>query len=138
MAVCGRARESAKSKQLQKILFEDMGLKPTKKTKTGSYTTNAAALQVLRDRSYGNDRACQFLDALLLHREKNKLKQIVQTLIDATNRSDGRIHTTFEQTVAATGRLSSVDPNLQNIPNRDPAGREIRSALCPVRVLSRC
>ncbi len=118
-------------KQLQKILFEDMGLKPTKKTKTGSYTTNAAALQVLRDRSYGNDRACQFLDALLLHREKNKLKQIVQTLIDATNRSDGRIHTTFEQTVAATGRLSSVDPNLQNIPNRDPAGREIRSAFVP-------
>ena len=108
-----------------------MGLKPTKKTKTGSYTTNAAALQVLRDRSYGNDRACQFLDASLLHREKNKLKQIVQTLIDATNRSDGRIHTTFEQTVAATGRLSSVDPNLQNIPNRDPAGREIRSAFVP-------
>ena len=118
-------------KQLQKILFEDMGLKPTKKTKTGSYTTNAAALQTLRDRSYDNDSACQFLDALLLHREKNKLKQIVQTLIDATNGSDGRIHTTFEQTVAATGRLSSVDPNLQNIPNRDPAGREIRSAFVP-------
>ena len=118
-------------KQLQKILFEDMGLKPTKKTKTGSYTTNAAALQTLRDRSYDNDRACQFLDALLMHREKNKLKQIVQTLIEATNRKDGRIHTTFEQTVAATGRLSSVDPNLQNIPNRDPAGREIRSAFVP-------
>ena len=118
-------------KQLQKILFEDMGLKPTKKTKTGSYTTNAAALQALRNRSCDNDSACQFLDALLLHREKNKLKQIVQTLIDATNRSDGRIHTTFEQTVAATGRLSSVDPNLQNIPNRDPAGREIRSAFVP-------
>lgn len=118
-------------KQLRKILFEDMGLKPTKKTKSGSYTTNAAALQTLRDRSYDNDRACQFLDALLMHREKNKLKQIVQTLIDATNRRDGRIHTTFEQTVAATGRLSSVDPNLQNIPNRDPAGREIRSAFVP-------
>lgn len=118
-------------KQLQKILFEDMGLKPTKKTKTGSYTTNAAALQMLRDRSYDNDRACQFLDALLMHREKNKLKQIVQTLIESTNRKDGRIHTTFEQTVAATGRLSSVDPNLQNIPNRDPAGREIRSAFVP-------
>jgi len=118
-------------KQLRKILFEDMGLRPTKKTKSGSYTTNAAALQTLRDRSYDNDRACQFLDALLMHREKNKLKQIVQTLIDATNRRDGRIHTTFEQTVAATGRLSSVDPNLQNIPNRDPAGREIRSAFVP-------
>ena len=118
-------------KQLRKILFEDMGLKPTKKTKSGSYTTNAAALQTLRDRSYDNDRACQFLDALLMHREKNKLKQIVQTLIDATNKRDGRIHTTFEQTVAATGRLSSVDPNLQNIPNRDPAGREIRSAFVP-------
>ncbi len=61
MAVCGRARESASPKQLQKILFEDMGLKPTKKTKTGSYTTNAAALQVLRDRSYGNDRLVSFL-----------------------------------------------------------------------------
>lgn len=118
-------------KQLRRILFEDMGLKPTKKTKSGSYTTNAAALQTLRDRSYGNDRACQFLDALLLHREKNKLKQIVQTLIDTTNRRDGRIHTTFEQTVAATGRLSSVDPNLQNIPNRDPEGRRIRSAFVP-------
>lgn len=118
-------------KQLRKILFEDMGLKPTKKTKSGSYTTNAAALQTLRDRSYDNDCACQFLDALLMHREKNKLKQIVQTLIDATNKHDGRIHTTFEQTVAATGRLSSVDPNLQNIPNRDPAGREIRSAFVP-------
>ncbi len=118
-------------KQLQKVLFEDMGLKPTKKTKSGSYSTNAAALQTLRDRSYGNDRACQFLDALLMHREHNKLKQIVQTLIDATNKRDGRIHTTFEQTVAATGRLSSVDPNLQNIPNRNAAGREIRSAFVP-------
>ena len=118
-------------KQLQKVLFEDMGLKPTKKTKSGSYSTNAAALQTLRDRSYGNDRACQFLDALLMHREHNKLKQIVQTLIDATDKRDGRIHTTFEQTVAATGRLSSVDPNLQNIPNRNAAGREIRSAFVP-------
>lgn len=118
-------------KQLQKVLFEDMGLKPTKKTKSGSYSTNAAALQTLRDRSYGNDRACQFLDALLMHREHNKLKQIVQTLSDAINKRDGRIHTTFEQTVAATGRLSSVDPNLQNIPNRNAAGREIRSAFVP-------
>lgn len=113
-------------KQLQKVLFEDMGLKPTKRTKSGSYTTNAAALQDLYVKSVDNERANGFLGALLRHREINKLKQIVQTLIDATNTSDERIHTTFEQTVAATGRLSSVDPNLQNIPNRNAAGREIR------------
>ena len=118
-------------KQLQKVLFEDMGLKPTKRTKSGSYTTNAAALQDLYVKSVDNERANGFLGALLRHREINKLKQIVQTLIDATNTSDERIHTTFEQTVAATGRLSSVDPNLQNIPNRNAAGREIRRVFVP-------
>lgn len=118
-------------KQLQKVLFEDMGLKPTKRTKSGSYTTNAAALQDLYVKSVDNERANGFLGALLRHREINKLKQIVQTLIDATNTSDERIHTTFEQTVAATGRLSSVDPNLQNIPNRNVAGREIRGVFVP-------
>ena len=117
--------------QLQKVLFEDMGLKPTKRTKSGSYTTNAAALQDLYVKSVDNERANGFLGALLRHREINKLKQIVQTLIDATNTSDERIHTTFEQTVAATGRLSSVDPNLQNIPNRNAAGREIRGVFVP-------
>lgn len=118
-------------KQLQKVLFEDMGLKPTKRTKSGSYTTNAAALQDLYVKSVDNERANGFLGALLRHREINKLKQIVQTLIDATDTSDERIHTTFEQTVAATGRLSSVDPNLQNIPNRNAAGREIRGVFVP-------
>ena len=118
-------------KQLQKVLFEDMGLKPTKRTKSGSYTTNAAALQDLYVKSVDNERANGFLGALLRHREINKLKQIVQTLIDATNTSDERIPTTFEQTVAATGRLSSVDPNLQNIPNRNAAGREIRGVFVP-------
>ena len=118
-------------KQLQAVLFDDMGLKPTKKTKSGSYTTNASALQDLAVRSVGNERANGFLTALLRHRETNKLKQIVQSLIDAVNPDDGRIHTTFEQTVAATGRLSSVDPNLQNIPNRNAEGREIRSAFVP-------
>ena len=118
-------------KQLQKVLFEDMGLKPTKRTKSGSYTTNAAALQDLYVKSVDNERANGFLGALLRHREINKLKQIVQTLIDATNTSDERIHTTFEQTVATTGRLSSVDPNLQNIPNRNAAGREIRGVFVP-------
>ncbi|BDR54482.1 DNA polymerase I [Bombiscardovia apis] len=115
-------------KQLQKVLFEDMGLKPTQRTKNGSYSTAAAALQKLYLTSVNNVRANDFLGALLRHRETNKLKQIVNSLMDAVNQRDGRIHTTFEQTVAATGRLSSVEPNLQNIPNKNAAGREIRSA----------
>lgn len=118
-------------KQLQAVLFEEMGLHPTKKTKGGSFSTNASALQDMYLKSVGNDRANAFLGALLRHRETNKLKQIVQTLIDSVNMRDLRIHTTFEQTVAATGRLSSVDPNLQNIPNRNASGREIRSAFVP-------
>lgn len=76
-------------------------------------------------------KASQFLGALLKHRETNKLKQIVQSLIDSARYEDGRIHTTFEQTIAATGRLSSSDPNLQNIPNRNVVGREIRAAFIP-------
>ncbi|OZG69038.1 DNA polymerase I [Bifidobacterium eulemuris] len=131
---CAGTRVNLQSpKQLAKVLYEDLDLKPTKRTKSGSYTTNAAVLQELyvKSASEGDERASGFLGALLRHRETNKLKQIVATLIDATNRKDGRIHTTFEQTVAATGRLSSVDPNLQNIPNRNAAGREIRSAFVP-------
>lgn len=118
-------------KQLQQVLFEDMGLKPLRRTKSGSYTTNAATLQSLYAKSVDNERANNFLGALLRHRETNKLKQIAATLIDTVNPDDMRIHTTFEQTVAATGRLSSTDPNLQNIPNRNAAGREIRSAFVP-------
>lgn len=118
-------------KQLQKVLFEEMGLKPSRRTKSGSYTTNAATLQSLYVKYANDEKASDFLGALLRHRETNKLKQIVQTLMDAVNTRDGRIHTTFEQTVAATGRLSSVDPNLQNIPNRNATGREIRSAFVP-------
>ena len=118
-------------KQLSKVLFDDMGLVPTHRTKTGSYSTNVSVLQDLYIKSVNNERANDFLGALLKHRETNKLKQIVQTLREAVNPRDGRLHTTYEQTVAATGRLSSVDPNLQNIPNRDARGREIRSAFVP-------
>ncbi|MDF7665201.1 DNA polymerase I [Bifidobacterium sp. ESL0745] len=118
-------------KQLQTVLFDEMGLKPSRKTKSGSYTTNAATLQDLYVKYAQDEQASNFIGALLRHRETNKLKQIAQTLLDSTNRKDGRIHTTFEQTVAATGRLSSVDPNLQNIPNRNATGREIRSAFVP-------
>ncbi|MEJ5922246.1 DNA polymerase I [Bifidobacterium thermophilum] len=128
----GREINLQSPKQLRTILFEDLGLKPLRRTKSGQYTTDAATLTALYARSAnGNERANDFLGALLRHRETNKLRQIVQTLIDATNQRDSRIHTTFEQTVAATGRLSSVDPNLQNIPNRNVAGREIRSAFVP-------
>ncbi|MCI1936007.1 MAG: DNA polymerase I [Bifidobacteriaceae bacterium] len=126
----GREINLQSPKQLQSLLFEDMGLSPTRKTKTG-YTTNAAALQELYIRSVHNERANTFLGALLRYRETNKLKQIVQTLIEAVNVHDGRIHTTFEQTIAATGRLSSTNPNLQNIPNRNIEGREIRSVFVP-------
>lgn len=118
-------------KQLGTVLFEEMGLAPTKKTKKGSYTTNAAALQTLFEQAEEGTAASDFLGAVLRYRETNKLKQIVQTLMDAINPRDGRIHTTFTQTVTATGRLSSVDPNLQNIPNRNAAGREIRSGFVP-------
>lgn len=118
-------------KQLGVVLFEEMKLNPTKKTKRGSYSTNAKALTTLYAASEEGSRPNEFLGALLRHREVNKLRQIVQTLIDAINPLDGRIHTTFTQTVAATGRLSSVDPNLQNIPNRNAAGRDIRSAFVP-------
>lgn len=118
-------------KQLQAVLFDEMGLTPSRKTKSGSYTTNAATLQNLYVKYANDEKASDFLGALLRHRETNKLKQITQTLLEAVNPKDGRIHTTFEQTVAATGRLSSVDPNLQNIPNRNATGREIRSAFVP-------
>lgn len=129
---CAGSRINLQSpKQLSHVLFEDMGLKPSRRTKTGSYTTNAAALQDLYVAYADDERASGFLGALLRHRETNKLKQIVATLVEATNPADGRIHTTFEQTVAATGRLSSADPNLQNIPNRNAAGREIRGAFVP-------
>nr|WP_193345971.1 DNA polymerase I [Bifidobacterium cuniculi] len=118
-------------KQVGTVLFEEMGLEPTKKTKKGSYSTNAAALQTLFERSEEGSRDNRFLGALLRHRETNKLQQIVRTLLDAINPADGRIHTTFTQTVTTTGRLSSVDPNLQNIPNRNADGREIRSGFIP-------
>ncbi|OZG58008.1 DNA polymerase I [Bifidobacterium tissieri] len=118
-------------KQLQAVLFDDMQLRGTRKTKSGGYTTDAAALQEMAVRNVNNERASSFLVALLRHRETNKLKQIVQSLLDEVNQNDGRIHTTFEQTVAATGRLSSAAPNLQNIPNRNAAGREIRGAFVP-------
>lgn len=114
-------------KQLQEVLFEELGLPTTKKTKRG-YTTNAEALQDLWVRTETEGGVGhEFLGFLLKHRERNKLKQMVESLV-STIRPDGRIHTTFSQTAAATGRLASSDPNLQNIPARTPDGMRIRGA----------
>ena len=108
-------------KQLQKVLFEDLGLPKTKRTKTG-YTTDAKALEELQA-----NHPHQFLGSLLEYRDATKMKQTVEGLIKSIA-DDGRIHTTFRQTIAATGRLSSIEPNLQNIPVRNETGRKIRSA----------
>ncbi|KQB86449.1 DNA polymerase I [Corynebacterium lowii] len=108
-------------KQLQVVLFDTLGLPKTKKTKTG-YSTAAKEIEQL-----AVNHPHPFLDHLLAHREYQKLKTTLEGLIKAVE-SDGRIHTTFNQTVASTGRLSSTDPNLQNIPVRTDAGRRIRSA----------
>ncbi|MFI9464409.1 DNA polymerase I [Streptomyces xiamenensis] len=106
-------------KQLQEVLFGELGLPKTKKTKTG-FTTDADALAWLAGQTEHD------LPVIMLrHREQAKLRTTVEGLIK-TIASDGRIHTTFQQTVAATGRLSSTDPNLQNIPVRTDEGRAIR------------
>lgn len=114
-------------KQLQTVLFDEMGLQGTKKTQRG-WSTAATELDNLLERYADDERASGFLVALKRFREQSKLEGMVVTLQDSVNPLDGRIHTTYEQTVAATGRLSSADPNLQNIPNRSAEGREIRSA----------
>ena len=107
--------------QLRVILYEKLGLTPGKRTKTG-YSTDAATLEKLRHRH-------PIVDALLSYRELAKLKS---TYLDAlpplVHASTGRVHTTFSQVAAATGRLSSLTPNLQNIPVRGEQGREIRKA----------
>ncbi|MBO1805181.1 DNA polymerase I [Leucobacter ruminantium] len=115
----GREVNLSSPKQLQEVLFEQLDMPKTRKTKSG-YTTDAAALAELQVKS-----PHPFLGALLAHRDANKLRQMVETLIKAV-REDGRIHTTFVQTGASTGRLASTDPNLQNIPVRSEEGRRIR------------
>lgn len=117
----GREVNLSSPKQLQEVLFEQLEMPKTRKTKSG-YTTDAAALADLQQKN-----PHPFLDALLSHREANKMRQMVETLIKAVG-EDGRIHTTLVQTGASTGRLSSTDPNLQNIPVRSEEGRRIREA----------
>ena len=126
-AAAGREVNLSSPKQLQELLFDYFGLPKTKKTKTG-YTTNAEALADLHAKTADEGGAGhQFLGFLLTHRDRIKLKQMVDSL-SATVASDGRIHTTFSQVAAATGRLASSDPNLQNIPARSADGMRIRGA----------
>lgn len=106
-------------KQLQGVLFDELDLPKTKKIKTG-YTTDADSLQDLLVKTQH-----PFLVALMAYRDATKLRQTVEGL-RKTVADDGRIHTTYAQTVAATGRLSSLNPNLQNIPIRSEEGRRIR------------
>ncbi|MGN8246208.1 DNA polymerase I [Cellulomonas soli] len=120
-AVIGREVNLGSPKQLQEVLFDQLGMPKTKKIKTG-YTTDAAALTDLFARTQH-----PFLEHLLAHRDAIRLRQTVEGLLRSVA-ADGRIHTTFQQTIAATGRLSSTEPNLQNIPIRTEAGRQIRRA----------
>ncbi|HYP73792.1 MAG TPA: DNA polymerase, partial [Microbacterium sp.] len=108
-------------KQLQEVLFEDLSLPKTRKTKTG-YSTDAAVLADLQE-----SNPHPFLDLLLQHREATKLRQIIESL-DAAIAADHRVHTTYVQTGSQTGRLSSTDPNLQNIPIRNEESHRIRAA----------
>jgi DNA polymerase-1 len=117
--VIGKQINLGSPKQLQVVLFDELEMPKTKRTKTG-YTTDADALQTLFDKT-----GHPFLQHLLAHRDATRLKVTVDGLLNSVA-SDGRIHTTFNQTIAATGRLSSTEPNLQNIPIRTEAGRQIR------------
>lgn len=107
-------------KQLQVALFDELDMPKTRKIKSG-YTTDADSLKQLFEKT-----AHPFLANLLMHRDQIRLRQTVDGLLKSVA-ADGRIHTTYEQTVAATGRLSSTDPNLQNIPIRTEHGRQIRA-----------
>jgi DNA polymerase-1 len=110
--------------QLRQILYEDKKLSPGKKTKTG-FSTDAATLEKIRD------QWPEFIDQLLEYREFEKLRGTYgQGLLDAVQ-TDGRIHATFNQTVARTGRLSSDAPNLHNIPIRSEEGKVFRTAFVP-------
>ena len=117
----GREFNLGSPKQLQQILFEELEMPKTRANKTG-YSTDAQALADLQEQA-----PHPFLDLLLRHRDATKLKQITDT-VEKAIAPDGRVHTTYDQSGAATGRISSNDPNLQNIPIKTAVGRRIREA----------
>jgi DNA polymerase I len=120
-AITGHEFNLGSPKQLQEVLFNELGLPKTKRIKTG-YTTDSEALTGLLAQT-----GHPVLQHLLRHRDVARLKSIVDSLIPMADQ-DGRIHTTYNQMIAATGRLSSTDPNLQNIPIRTEEGRRTRQA----------
>jgi len=121
--LAGREFNVNSTKQLREVLFDELELTPQKKTKTG-YSTDAASLEKIRDQH-------EVVGVLLEYREVEKLRSTYgQGLLEVTDEDD-RIRATFNQTVARTGRLSSEDPNLHNIPVRTPLGREFRKAFVP-------
>ena len=119
--IIGKEINLASPKQLQTVLFDDLGMQGTSKVKTG-FSTNAEALTTLFEQN-----GHPFLEKLLAHREVTKIRQMIETISKAVSK-DGRIHTTYVQNGTSTGRLSSENPNLQNIPVRSERGRRIRDA----------
>ena len=118
-AAIGHEVNLGSPKQLQTVLFDELQLPKTKKIKSG-YTTDAASLKNLLEKT-----GHEFLVQLMAHREAAKLRQMIESLKKSVD-ADGRIHTTYAQNVAATGRISSNNPNLQNIPIRSEEGRRVR------------
>ncbi|HEX2883626.1 MAG TPA: DNA polymerase I, partial [Candidatus Limnocylindria bacterium] len=119
-ALVGHEFNIGSPKQLEQILFHELGLPATKRTRTG-YSTDASVLEELRDKH-------EVIGLILEHRQVSKLKSTYVDALPGLVDADGRLHTTYQQAVAATGRLSSTDPNLQNIPIRTALGRRIRRA----------
>lgn len=119
--IIGHEVNLASPKQLQVVLFEELGMTGTKSLKTG-FSTNAEALNTLFEQTQH-----PFLEKLLAHRDSTKLRQMTETLLKAVD-SDGRIHTTYSQVGTSTGRLSSENPNLQNIPIKTERSQKLRSA----------
>jgi len=123
-AVAGREFNLNSPTQLRQILFDERGLSPQKRTKTG-FSTDASSLEKLRD------QWPEFIDPLLSYREVEKLRSTYGEGLLSEVAPDGRIHATFNQTVARTGRLSSDQPNLHNIPVRSDEGRQFRRSFVP-------
>jgi DNA polymerase-1 len=120
-AEIGREINLGSPKQLQEVLFDQLGMPKTRSNKTG-FSTDAASLADLQEIA-----PHPFLDLLLQHRDATKLMQIIASIDKAVD-AGGRVHTTYEQAGSSTGRIASNDPNLQNVPIKTEVGREIRAA----------